>query len=229
MRFVPPKPSYILPLLAQVSVWAGQEWAVDEPWYAKVPFDVIFWSSLGLLAGLVVQDFYNPKSWIRYYVRNWTKSFQVDWASFPHDCTPQIEWLHFRVCLRLVRAINANLSVRVIYLPDTPRSQSFVLNGDWESARVMREVDQLVNLTLATFPLKSYDGEPLGNCAWGDRLRRSGDDKDMRSISDGTQSIVEISARTWRGTQTERVLLIWPHEKSHGFGRAAILQQEELR
>jgi hypothetical protein len=219
-----PRRTYLLPLAAMLCTWAAQEWASGADWYADVPFGTIFGISVAFLAGLVVQDFYDPESWIRRLHSDWTRVFQIEWASFPHDATPSIEWLHLKVQVRYVKTIKVSISVRVFYPLGRANEQTFVLHGDWEGPASLRAKDTLQGLTLATFPLRAYDGDPPGYDCWGAQLRRSGDDQGMRSLSDGTNTLIEINARTWRGAQTERVLLVWPEQRAGGYGRTAITE-----
>lgn len=227
-RYRTPRRTYLIPLFGAALLTWGRSLATEYALASISPDDlkgwivVAAWFLIGIGVGALMHDLKSQDSWIAHDIRVWRRVFDLEMAFFPHDSTPDIEWNHLRVRIRFIRPCKANLRAKIHYIAGTPRAQTFVLDEASSSAS-MRERDELVDMTLATFPLKAYDGNALGYSAWGATLRRSGQVQGMISLSEGTESVIEVSARTWRGVQTERILLAWPATKGEGFGKVTII------
>lgn len=221
-----PRPTYLpLPtmLAVQMLVWLTENRVVANPkmttFFASLPLGSMWAVVIAFTLGLFLQDLYNPKSWVRQYVRRFKRVFKIDAADFPHECTEAVEWIHFRVRLRFVRNIRAAISVRIFHNAGARRLDVFRLPG---LTKKERHTDDIEELVLATIPLKAYDGAAPGYATWTPDLRREHDPA-VRNVIAGSEYVVEVEAKSCRGLQVERVLLAIPFADSQSFGRLALV------
>lgn len=217
-------------LLLQLMAWLTENQIVQDrrvaDFLANLPLGWM-WSIVGAFTfGLVVQDAYNPSSWLRQHVANFKRVIKVEWAGFPHRSTPQVEWTEFKVKVRFLRAARADLSVRVVYHAGGKR-YALILRDHPDLGLRARATDEQVDMVLATFPIKAYDGKGAGYNAWGIELVRN-HEPGLPFVPVAGEAVVEIAAKTWRGVQTERILLALPHVDTGSFGKIALLDGNHI-
>lgn len=213
-----PKPTYLIPFVAGFANWSAEQWATSQEWFHGLPFGMIWWLCLAFLAGLVVQDTYNPDSWIRRNLRLWRASIVLDDVNHAHSSTNSIESVRLTARLRFIRDTKASVTVKVVELLGRPSERVFVLHGPWEDENNYR-ADAILKLELANIPVKAYQGKALPPAAWTSHPNRS---HGGGTIIGGTNSLIEITAYTARGSQTVRAMLICPHTECYEFGKPVL-------
>lgn len=218
-----------LPL--SVAVWRlGPDLAVEYSLSQSSPQDIasatvsVALFLLGLSLGGIIQDWFSKSSWFKGVIQDWKNCFTVEFAGYPSPHVEGLDWTILRVKLRYSRRCRPEISVRVVANVGQPPEKTFVLSGLWEAKNGVQEKDSFVELDLASIPRKPYDGKPAGYQTWGGELRRTHVDG-QEPFWPG-RHVVEITARTWRGVQRQKFLVVWPNLESHGFGRDVLIGGE---
>jgi len=179
---------------------------------------LIFW------AGAIVQDLYNPDSWIRLRWRKIRQLYDIESVGTACKTSPEKEWLALTIRLRVVRNIpKGRLTMRVESQINPRQTETFVLHTE-EMSGIERA--QEMKHTIAVIPLKRSDGKPLGYQSWGGHYWESGDIEGMKSLFDGSENICKIEMRSGWRKQIESVFIAVLHKDSYEHGRVFITTRQ---
>lgn len=225
-----PRASYGVPALSIIILhtvrWMLEQYFSGAPEWQELPWGWLTGMALAFWAGLVVQDLYNQESWIWHNLCEFRKVFVVESVVPAHKLENNQEWLRLTANIRFVkRCKSAKLIIRIhSAINNRNANDQFVL----DARTIDVEKDHQEKLVFGIVPIKAYEGNPPGYQCWGSRFRPSGDVDGMKSLFSGTDNIVSIELRTWRGVQKLPIFVHLLNKESGEMGRVFMEYQRDV-
>lgn len=167
--------------------WIFETFIKTQNWWAELPlvwFTALF-SAVGV--GLVMGDLYNPHSWLRHNLREWSKVFEVKACFIGQEFSPH-EFFSLVCLLKFTRDIrDAKLIVKVIQIRPGGNHVQVV-----HFEKITMPKDSERSLRLGSIPV-THPGDPFARHAlWGEILG----DKDLLPNQHpiaGGPAVIEVS------------------------------------
>ena len=168
---------------------------------------VVTLGALCFLAGLIVQDFYNPTSWVRHNWRILTAAFSVDVVDVREMARPHRYEALVRITVR--RAVESGtLSVLAYACTGQPNVSISLMHLRGETREFHK--GEVVDLVLAVIPIIGGGWTIAADNEWKD----FDPSKEKRWLLEASNNIVEVSlGKGWR-KQRERFELRMPSSKN---------------
>ncbi len=201
-----------------IGVWVMEQYAESTSFLSYLPLDMISLFTIAFVFGLLAQDLSNKDSWIWKNYRIWRRLYEIEQIVPASVNNTTHSWLEITVYLNFIRDIkDVEIIVRAHsnYMLEHAKDVFLISTNNIPSINK----DHREKIVLGIIPLESYDGSPVGYQVWGDKYRKSGDVSGMKTLSNSSNNLIEITVKCKKHEQTEKVFLYMNNQGGGELGK----------
>lgn len=207
--------------------YAAQHLADQNHFLANLPYGLFTALAVAFWLGCIAENVSNPKGWSRRTWHEFVEVAVIEMSGLVSEIYKEQDWKRLKVSIRFIKSSKkVSISIRVhAALNISHAAETFILETH-EYKNVEKDITK--SFYAASFPPAPSPGYSPGYHSWGTRLRETGDTNGMISLLNGTQNLIEIDIKTWRGRQKLRIFAAFPATDSHNFGRFIVAEGRDI-